>query len=112
MKLDDFQFDDDPQVPRRRLERALAAGIELKPGDRVVLRPRRSADIFDTALAGRAATIAAIEQDYENRVHVAVTVDDDPGRDLGEAGKIGHRFFFDVDEVEPITDENLSKETT
>jgi hypothetical protein len=44
--------------------------------------------------------IASIEQDFENRIHLAVTVDDDPGRDLGLTGKPGHRFFFGPDEVE------------
>jgi hypothetical protein len=111
VKLDDFQFADDPADQRRMLERALAAGIELKPGDHVVLRPRRSADIMDMALAGRAATIVAIEQDYENRIHLAVTVDEDPGRDLGVAGKIAHRFFFGVDEVEPIVNNAIYRET-
>ncbi|HWB54203.1 MAG TPA: hypothetical protein VG722_08420 [Tepidisphaeraceae bacterium] len=92
----------DPLEERKRLEKTLSAGIELRPGDRVRLRPQARADIFDIALAGKTATIAAIEQDYENRVHLAVTIDDDPGRDLGAAGKIGHRFFFSPDEVEVI----------
>jgi len=35
---------------------------------------------------------------------VAVTVDDDPGRDLGERRQPGHRFFFAPDEVEPLDD--------
>ena len=56
---------------------------------------------MDIALDGMTATIVAIEQDYENRVHLAVTVDDDPGSDLGRDGKPGHRFFFGIDEVEP-----------
>ncbi len=29
------------------------------------------------------ATVEAIEQDFEGRVYLAVTVDDDPGKDLG-----------------------------
>ncbi len=90
----------DPLAEKRELERTLCAGIELKPGDRVILRPRGKADIFDVALAGKTATIASIEQDFENNIHLAVTVDDDPGRDLGQTGKPGHRFFFGVDEVE------------
>jgi hypothetical protein len=72
-------------------------------GDRVRLRPRRGADAFDLLLRGRTATIAAIEQDYEDQVHLAVTIDDDPGADIGRAGKIAHRFFFRPDEVEPLT---------
>jgi hypothetical protein len=77
-------------------------GRGLKAGDRVRLRPLGRSDVMDIALDGKAATIVAIEQDFENRVHVAVTVDDDPGRDLGLRGQPGHRFFFGVDEVEPL----------
>jgi hydrogenase maturation protease len=58
--------------------------------------------VFDLALAGRAATVDAIEQDMEGVIHLAVTVDDDPGRDLGEARQPGHRFFFACDEVQPL----------
>jgi len=72
---------------------------ELAPGDRVRLEPRARADIFDVALAGRAATIVAVERDYEDRVYYAVTIDDDPGKDLGA---YGHRFFFFADEVERL----------
>jgi len=92
----------DPLRERKLFEKVLSAGIELKPGDRVRLCPRARADIFDMALAGKIATIASIEQDYENRIHVAVTVDDDPGNDLGKDGKPGHRFFFALDEVEVV----------
>lgn len=75
-------------------------GASLKAGDRVRLRPTGRADIFDTALAGRIAIIAGIEQDFENNVHVAVVVEDDPGRDLGEMRQTGHRFFFSPEEIE------------
>ena len=66
-----------------------------------MLRPSARSDIFDLALAGRAATVVSIEQDWDGRTYVTVTVDDDPGRDLGIEGKPGHRFFFAPDEVEP-----------
>ena len=75
-------------------------GIDLRAGDRVRLRPGRRADIFDTALAGRTAIIAGIEQDFEDRIQVAVVVEDDPGRDLGEMRQTGHRFFFSPEEIE------------
>jgi hypothetical protein len=71
-------------------------------GERVRLRPKARADIFDLALAGRVATVRAVERDFEDRVHLSVTVDDDPGADLGMAGFPGHRFFFFVDEVERL----------
>lgn len=78
------------------------SGVELYRGDRVRLRPRKSADIIDLALAGQIAVIEAIEQDFENRIHLAVVLDNDPGRDFGELRQPGHRFFFTPDEVEPI----------
>lgn len=72
------------------------------PGSRVLLRPSRSADILDLALAGRVAEVAAVEEDLEGQVHVAVVLEGDPGRDLGSAVQIGHRFFFAPDELEPV----------
>jgi hypothetical protein len=75
-------------------------GAEVQVGDVVRLRPRGRADVMDLALAGREATVVAIEEDLEGRRYVAVTVNDDPGRDLGERGYLGHRFFFRPEEVE------------
>ena len=77
-------------------------GVELHKGDRVRLKPRSHADVFDLALSGKTASIDSIEEDYEGKVHLAVIVDDDPGRDLGMLRQPGHRFFFSVDEVEPF----------
>ncbi len=57
---------------------------------------------MDLALAGKIATIEAIETDYEGRTHLAVVIDDDPGRDLGMLRQPGHRFFFSLAEVEPM----------
>lgn len=76
--------------------------VEFKQGDRVLLKPRARGDVFDLALAGKTAVIEAIEEDYENNVHLAVVLDDDPGRDLGMLRQPGHRFFFSVEEVEKI----------
>jgi hypothetical protein len=77
-------------------------GVDLRTGDRVRLRPHAGGDIFDLALAGQVAIIESIEQDYENNVHLAVVLEDDPGRDLGMMRQPGHRFFFTPAEVEPI----------
>ena len=86
-------------------------GVELRVGERVRLWPKRGADILDMALAGKVATIAGLEQDLENRVHVAVTIDDDPGKDLGTGRFPGHRFFFALEEVEPMSlPDNLSRD--
>lgn len=84
------------------LDHVKIGGVELKQGDRVRLRPRGRGDVLDLALAGKTAQIEAIEEDYEGRAHLAVVLDDDPGRDLGMLRQPGHRFFFSVDEVEPL----------
>ncbi len=77
-------------------------GVRLRTGMRVRLRPRAGGDIFDLALAGKIAIVEAIEQDYEDRVHLAVVLEDDPGQDLGRLRQPGHRFFFSPEEVEPV----------
>ena len=74
----------------------------VQPGDRVRLRPRPGRDVFDIALAGELATVLSLEEDFEGRRFCTVTVDADPGRDLGEKGQHGHRFFFDLEEVERV----------
>jgi hydrogenase maturation protease len=92
------------EMGRAGAETATVAGAEIRKGSRVRLRPREGGDIFDLALAGRTAVVAAIEEDAEGDLHVAVTLDDDPGRDLGEARFLGHRFFFRLNEIEPLHD--------
>ena len=84
------------------LDNVRIAGLEIKQGDRVRLKPRVGGDIFDLALSGKIAVVEAIEQDYEGKAHLAVVVDDDPGRDLGMLRQPGHRFFFSPEEVEPL----------
>jgi hydrogenase maturation protease len=92
------------ELERPGPESVLVAGVELRRGSRVRLRPRAGADIFDVALAGRSAVVEGIEQDLEDNIQLSITVDDDPGRDLGEHRQPGHRFFFSPDEVEPLPD--------
>lgn len=94
---------------RPQLECTPHLGEMLRPGDRVRLWPRRGADIMDLVLRGKTATIEAIEQDYEETIHLAVVIEDDPGRDLGLLRQPGHRFFFTLEEIEPLPDaENQS----
>jgi hydrogenase maturation protease len=90
------------ELQRPAPESVVVDGAELRRGSRVRLRPRAGADVFDIALAGRVASVAAIEEDTEGAVHLVVTVDDDPGRDLGAASQLAHRFFFAPEEVEPL----------
>ncbi len=77
-------------------------GVEVGRGSRVVLRPRPGADIFDRAIAGKVAVVDRVDEDMEGLVQLAVVVEDDPGRDLGEMRQPGHRFFFSPEEVEPL----------
>jgi hypothetical protein len=98
MNHDFWQNVDEPT----RLTSFQIGPYELSAGDRVRLRPRQRADILDVALEGKIAIIEAIEQDFEGRVHLAVVIEDDPGRDLGLLRQVGHRFFFLPGEVEPL----------
>ncbi len=82
-------------------ESVRVGGSDLRVGSRVVLHPGKRGDIFDLALAGQTAVIESIEQDYEGNLHLAVVLEEDPGKDLGVMRQPGHRFFFKPEEVEP-----------
>ena len=77
-------------------------GVDLGVGDRVRLWPHKQADIMDMAMAGKVAVIEAIEQDFDDQIHFAVVLDDDPGREFGMLRQPGHRFFYSPEEVEPL----------
>ncbi len=80
----------------------LVDGVEISAGSRVRLHPKKGGDIFDLALDGKTAIIERIDQDYEDRIHLAVMIEDDPGRELANDHVLGHRFFFSPEEVEPL----------
>jgi hypothetical protein len=83
----------------------LIAGRVVKAGDRVRLRPSARADAFDMVLNGKTARVETIQQDFENRLYLVVTVDDDPGREQWDERVLpGHRFFFFPEEVEVLED--------
>ncbi len=87
------------------LEGVSVQGVFLRAGDRVRIRPKARADVMDLALSGQTAVIEAVEQDLEKRVHLALVLENDPGKDLGLLRQPGHRFFYGVDEVEPLQEE-------
>jgi hypothetical protein len=97
--MDDFfrEYEERPA-----LQSVVVGGVELAKGSRILLWPRAGGDIMDLALKGKVAFVEGIEQDYEDRIYSAVTLEDDPGRDLGEGRFLGHRFFFSPDEIEPL----------
>lgn len=80
----------------------LISGVRVRPGDRVRVRAKGRSDVWNLVLDGKTAYVASIEQDYEGQIHIAVVIDDDPGRDAGFAKLPGHRFFFGPDDLEPL----------
>jgi hypothetical protein len=91
-----------PQSENVRLDNVRIFGVVVKPGDQVRLWPQKRADIMDMALKGKIGVVEAIECDFDDQVHLAVVLEDDPGRDLGILRQPGHRFFFSPEEIEPL----------
>jgi hypothetical protein len=61
-------------------------------------------------LKDKTAVVEGIERDFEDKIHVAVAIDDDPGREWGMQRMPGHRFFFSLDEVEPLEQAEADRE--
>jgi hypothetical protein len=73
----------------------------VRKGGKVVLRPAPGGrDIYDTLLAGRTATVERIYFDYDDQIHVGVTVDGDASQELFR--ETGRYIFFKGDEVQPL----------
>lgn len=81
------------------------SGCGFRAGDRVRLRPKRGGDAMDLILAGKTAVIESVECDFDNRIHLAVVIEEDPGRDWGVQRMPGHRFFYGPEEVELLGEE-------
>jgi hypothetical protein len=89
-------------------ESVLIAGKEVKAGDHVRLHPKARADAFDMLLDEKTARVEIIHQDFENRIYLVVTLDDDPGREQWDERVLpGHRFYFFLEEVEPLEETPL-----
>ncbi|MFI6776573.1 hypothetical protein [Nocardia sp. NPDC050412] len=76
------------------------AGVLVRKGSRVRLRPTRRADAHDLFYAGRAARVTSVHADVDGETHVGVVIDDDPAADLHEW--YGRYLYFAPDELEPI----------
>ncbi|SDR20396.1 hypothetical protein SAMN04489764_4057 [Thermostaphylospora chromogena] len=97
-----------PMPQARRLppddgDGVLIGGVRVARGSRVRLRPRRTGtDPQDLFLEGRTALVEAVLTDMEGGRQLAVTLEDDPGAELGRW--YGRFRYFLPDEVEPVTD--------
>jgi hypothetical protein len=88
----------EPAQEELRGEQAVEVdGRRFARGGQVVLRPERNRNAQDHLLEGRSATIERIYVDYDDQVHLCVTVDDDPGQDLMR--DIGRYLYFKPTEV-------------
>ena len=98
--------EDAPPVPPRPREEpateqaATVDGRTFRLGDRLVLRLADRIDTYDRLLDGRTATVERIYVAYDDRVHLGVTIDDDPGQELMR--ETGRFHFFFADEVELV----------
>lgn len=81
-------------------EAATVDGVTFVRGAKLVLRPGTDRDVYDKMLDGRRATIERIYVDYDDRVYLGVTVDDDPGQQLMR--ETGRYLFFFANEVEQL----------
>jgi len=77
-----------------------AAGQTLRKGAKVLLRPGTGRDVYDKMLDGRTATIERIYVDYDDAIHVGVTVDGSAEQELYR--ETGRYLFFKPDEIEAI----------
>jgi hypothetical protein len=75
-------------------------GVKVSKGSSVRLHPKRRADVWDTFLKDKVATVCAIHQDLEDNFYVSVLMDDDPASEMHEW--YGRSFFFYPEEVEPL----------
>ncbi len=76
-------------------------GVPVARGSRVLLRPTRRADAQDIFLAGQTALVTRVYFDFDGQTHIAVVLEDDPGRDLYDTS--GRFYYFSPEEVEPLT---------
>ncbi|MFJ8015711.1 hypothetical protein [Streptomyces sp. NPDC096339] len=84
-------------------DRVLVDGTSVGPGSRVILRPGlRRTDAQDLFLQGRTARVETVLHDVDGGVHLAVTVEGDPGADIRR--EQGRFLYFQPDEVTPLED--------
>ncbi|MGP8296919.1 hypothetical protein ACTPOK_02910 [Streptomyces inhibens] len=84
-------------------DRITVDGRSIGAGSRVLLKPGlRRTDAQDLFLQGRAAQVEAVLHDVDGGVHLAVTVEGDPGVDIRR--EQGRFLYFQPDEIAPLED--------
>jgi len=79
-------------------------GVLVAKGTKVVLRPgARRSDAQDMFLAGKVADVQAVFHDLEDKMFLAVTLEEDPNADLQV--EHGRFLYFSPDEVEALSPE-------
>jgi hypothetical protein len=86
--------------PSARVQSLEVDGVTFRRGSHVRLRPSPKADLHARLLDGREATIERIFVDDDDRVHLGVTIDGDPGQELMR--ETNRLLFFFVPEVEVL----------
>jgi hypothetical protein len=85
-------------------DQVVVAGRPVAAGSRVRLDPGlRHTDAQDLFLHGRTAKVEAVLHDVDGTVHLAVTLEDDPGADIRR--EQGRFLYFQPDEVTPLEDD-------
>jgi hypothetical protein len=86
--------------PRAGEETAEVDGVRFTRGGKLRIHPPPDADIQARMLDGRTATLERLFIDYDGRLHLGVTIDDDPGQELMR--ETGRYLYFFAQEVEVI----------
>jgi len=76
-------------------------GVRFASHDKVRLKlGHRRCDVIDEVFNGRVATVEKIYRDYDDKVYLGVTLDDDPAQDMQR--DLARYLYFFPDEVEPL----------
>jgi hypothetical protein len=100
LELADSGPSPEPGHPNPGEDELSEGGKTFRKGAKVVLRPGTERDVYDRLLDGRTATIERIYRDYDDAVHIAVTVDGSAEQELYR--ETGRYLFFKPGEVDVL----------
>jgi hypothetical protein len=89
----------DVRDPTLGLPEVEVDGVTFRRGERVVVRPGIDADLQARMLEGRTVTVERIYRDYDGRVHLGVSVDQQGQEIMRDTGRF---FWFFPPEVEVL----------